>query len=71
VLWNGDPRSTTFISSTRLQASIHAEDLTAARSVGVTVVNPDPSVGISDIGTFSIVRDSFQIYLPVVVRISK
>ena len=41
VLWNGAARTTTFVSSTQLTASIPASDLAAAGSVPVTVRNPD------------------------------
>jgi len=41
VLWNGAARTTTFVSSTQLTASIPASDIAAADSVPVTVRNPD------------------------------
>ena len=41
VLWNGAPRTTTFVSATRVTASIPASDIAAAGSVPVTVRNPD------------------------------
>jgi hypothetical protein len=41
VLWNGAARTTTFVSATRLTASIPASDIAAAGSVPVTVRNPD------------------------------
>jgi len=41
VLWNGAPRTTTFVSATRVTASIPASDIAAAGSVPVNVRNPD------------------------------
>ncbi|HEY2994770.1 MAG TPA: PA14 domain-containing protein [Methylomirabilota bacterium] len=41
VLWNGAARTTTFVSATRLTASIPASDIAAAGSASVTVRNPD------------------------------
>ncbi len=42
VTWNGSPRTTTFVSATRLTAAIPATDVAAAATVQVTVVNPGP-----------------------------
>jgi hypothetical protein len=41
VLWNGAARTTTFVSATRVTASIPASDIAAAGSVPVSVRNPD------------------------------
>jgi hypothetical protein len=41
VLWNGAARATTFVSATRVTASIPASDIAAAGTVPVTVRNPD------------------------------
>jgi uncharacterized repeat protein (TIGR01451 family) len=54
VLWNGSSRSTTFLSSTRLQAEIMAADLAAAESATVTVSNPAPGGGVSNGLVFAI-----------------
>ena len=40
VHWNGSPRTTTYISSTQLTATIPASDIAAAGTANVTVVNP-------------------------------
>jgi peptidoglycan/xylan/chitin deacetylase (PgdA/CDA1 family) len=47
VRWNGADRSTTFGSSTQLQASIPAADIATAGTVSVTVRNPDAVVSNS------------------------
>jgi len=52
LLWNGAARSTTFVSSTRVTASIAAADIAAAASVPVTVRNPNGVV--SNAQTFTV-----------------
>jgi IPT/TIG domain-containing protein len=42
VRWNGSKRTTKFVSATQLTAAIHANDLAAAGTVQVTVVNSVP-----------------------------
>lgn len=45
VLVNGNPRVTTFVSSTSLQAMLTSADLDVAGTLDVTVVNPAPGGG--------------------------
>jgi subtilisin len=47
VKWNGSNRSTTFVSSTQLQAAISAGDIAGAGTALVTVVTPPPGGGTS------------------------
>src|SRR5262249_44737484 len=47
VRWNGEPRSTTFVSSTVLRALITASDVATAGSAEATAVNPLPGGGAS------------------------
>ena len=54
VRWNGGDRPTMFISGTELEAKIPAEDLKRAGAAQVTVFNPAPGGGTSDIITFTI-----------------
>jgi len=54
VRWNGSDRPTRFINSTELQAEIPLEDMKSAGAVQVTVFNPEPAGGTSDIATFTI-----------------
>jgi len=56
VRWNGASRPTTFISTTKLQASIDPSDLTLPGTSNVTVFTPAPGGGVSSPLTF-IVRD--------------
>ncbi len=54
VRWNGQNRTTTFISNSQLTASIPASDLTNAGSASVTVFNPAPGGGASAAQTFNV-----------------
>jgi len=52
VQWKGSARTTTFVSSTQLQATITAADITTIGAAKVTVVNPAASGGASGASTF-------------------
>jgi len=52
VRWDGNNRPTTFVSSSRLDAVIGADDLAAGKTVQITVRNPDG--GISNALAFAI-----------------
>jgi len=54
VLWNGNVRSTTFVSSAALQASIAASDIGSPGSEMVTVSTPGPGGGSSAALAFTI-----------------
>src|SRR5207248_6188120 len=54
VRWNGSNRTTTFVSSTTLQAQILASDVAATGTASVTVFNPTPGGGTSAAKTFTI-----------------
>jgi uncharacterized protein (TIGR03437 family) len=54
VRWNGTARPTTFVSSTRLQATIVAADIAASGAAQVTVFNPNPGGGSSSVAAFTI-----------------
>jgi Bacterial Ig-like domain (group 3)/FG-GAP-like repeat len=47
VNWNGNPRVTTFVSSTQLSAQILASDIASPSTAAVTVVSPGPGGGTS------------------------
>src|SRR5882724_1747622 len=47
VRWNGAARTTTFVSSTQLQAAITAADVATAGTASVTVFSPTPGGGTS------------------------
>lgn len=54
VNFNGNARTTTFVSSTQLTAAIPASDVTSSGTPAVTVTNPAPGGGTSNAVTFTI-----------------
>jgi len=54
VRWKGSDRATTFVSSTKLTATILKSDLDATGNVTVTVFTPTPGGGTSSSQTFTI-----------------
>jgi Tol biopolymer transport system component len=54
VRWNGADRTTTFVSSTQLTATIPSNDIAVGGTADVTVFNPSPGVGTSSALTFTI-----------------
>lgn len=67
--WNGNNRSTTFNSSTQIQASVLASDIASAGTYSITVANPSPGGGTSTasvlivigvIGRISVATDGTQ-----------
>jgi len=54
VRWNGNARTTTFVSSTSLTAAITAADVAAGGSAPVTVFNPSPGGGMSAARNFTV-----------------
>jgi len=58
VNWNGNSRTTTFVSSTQLQAHIMAADLATPGNVAITVVNSAPGGGTSNSVDFTVPADT-------------
>ena len=54
VRWDGDDRTTTYISDTELTAQIPASDIASAGTASVTVFNPPPGGSTSNEVTFNI-----------------
>ena len=54
VNWNGSPRATTFLSSSKLSASISASDIASAGTALITVTNPGSGGGTSNAVSFQI-----------------
>ncbi|MGH7185140.1 MAG: IPT/TIG domain-containing protein, partial [Pseudomonadota bacterium] len=54
VRWNGADRATTFVSGTKLSATIPASDIAAAGMANVTVFNSAPGGGVSMPASFTI-----------------
>src|SRR2546425_7139704 len=49
VNWNGSGRTTTFVSNSQLKADILTSDIAKASTASVTVVNPGPGGGTSNV----------------------
>jgi uncharacterized protein (TIGR03437 family) len=54
VRWNGNERETTVVNSTHLTAAIPATDIASVGIAQVTVLNPAPGGGVSNILNFTI-----------------
>lgn len=54
VNWNGNPRTTTFISAAQLTATIPATDIAVASTATITVTNPAPGGGLSNWAYFEV-----------------
>lgn len=63
VNWNGSPRTTTFISSAQLSAAITSSDIAGAGTVAVTVSNPSPGGGTSNVVFFPITSPTTAVSL--------
>ena len=68
IQWNGAPRSTIFISDTRLQTPINSTSLTTTGTVSVTAYNSAPGGGESNALTVTIVTAKKLVYLPLIER---
>src|SRR5206468_3474447 len=63
VNWNGSARTTTFVSNSQLTVSILVSDIAIASTASVTVVNPSPGGGTSNVEFFPITLASSSILL--------
>jgi FG-GAP-like repeat/Abnormal spindle-like microcephaly-assoc'd, ASPM-SPD-2-Hydin len=54
VNWNSTHLATTFISSSRLAATVPAENIATAQTASITVTNPAPGGGTSSVAFFSV-----------------
>ncbi|MGH9801728.1 MAG: IPT/TIG domain-containing protein, partial [Blastocatellia bacterium] len=54
VRWDGQNRQTEFVSATQLRAQIQSSDLIGTGQASVTVFNPAPSGGTSNVSPFNI-----------------
>jgi hypothetical protein len=59
VNWNGNARTTTFVSSSKLTATINAADVATAGTASVTVSNPAPGGGVSNVAHFQVVKGGY------------
>lgn len=70
VRWNGSNRTTTYVSSTELRATIASVDLTSSGTRTVTVFNPSPGGGTSNGQTFTISAQSPNNPVPQITQIN-
>ena len=63
VYWNGSPRTTAFVSGRQLTAAINAVDIAVAGTASVTVLNPAPGGGRSNLVFFSVTTSTPSISL--------
>jgi hypothetical protein len=63
VNWDGSARTTTFVSNTQLTATIPASDIATAGTAWVTVVNPTPGGGTSNVAFFPITNPTSSVTL--------
>ena len=61
VQWNGSARTTTFVSSSKVTASINAADVATAGTATVAVSNPAPGGGLSNTAYFTIVKTGYTV----------
>ena len=61
VNWNGNARTTTFVSSSKVTASITAADVATAGTASVTVSNPAPGGGSSNPAYFQIIKNGYTV----------
>jgi len=63
VNWNGASLPTTFISRAQLTATVAAADVASARTAFVTVVNPTPGGGVSNVAFFQVATPESTVVL--------
>jgi uncharacterized protein (DUF2141 family) len=63
VQWNGSSRATTFVSNSKLTATVLATDVAHFSSASVTVANPPPGGGTSNALSFEITRPTSSVAL--------
>jgi len=68
VRWNGANRTTSYISSTQLQASITAADIASSGTATVTVFNPTPGGGTSNGVIFRVIHNTNDFFLPLIIK---
>jgi hypothetical protein len=64
VNWNGSPLATTVVSNRQLSATVPSSDLAAPGTASVTVVNPAPGGGTSNVVFFQVVRRTSPLIMP-------
>ena len=68
VQWNGEDRPTTFVSATTLTAAIPGSDILEVGNFPITVYDPGPPPAESNALIFHVVKELFQVWVPIVGR---
>ena len=63
VNWNGSALATQFVSGSQLTAIVPAADVATASTAWVTVVNPAPGGGTSNIAFFTVTANDGRVWL--------
>jgi FG-GAP-like repeat/FG-GAP repeat len=63
VKWNSSPRATSFVSDSQLTATVLASDIAKFNTASVTVVNPAPGGGTSNVVFFETIAPSASVSL--------
>jgi hypothetical protein len=67
VLWNGQEAPTTFVNPGQLSAQIDSGLILSGQVADISVLNPDPSAGVSNQALF-VVQPDYRQLLPLMVR---
>jgi hypothetical protein len=65
VKWNGSARATNFVSDSKLTATVLATDIVSFNTASVTVVNPSPGGGASNVVFFETTRPTSSVALSI------
>ena len=63
VRWNGSPRTTKFVSQSRLTATVLSSDIAKPGTASITVFDPGPGGGVSNVVFFEVTPSSPSIEL--------
>jgi hypothetical protein len=63
--WNGSARATNFVSDSKLTATVLANDVASFNTASVTVVNPSPGGGSSNVVFFETTRPTSSVALSI------
>jgi hypothetical protein len=61
VQWNGSPLATTYISSTSISAAVPTGNIAAASTASITVRNPAPGGGVSNVEYFVVTNPTVAV----------
>ena len=69
IFWDGVPLTTTFVNPSELTVAISANLIATGRTIGVTIINPEPDNQTANLITFTVQAQGTQkLFLPLVNR---